>query len=44
MSHTPPDSGPSRRIHWNEDWSATVVGLALLALVLSGLIPDWLVP
>ncbi|WP_255220940.1 hypothetical protein [Nocardia cyriacigeorgica] len=44
MSHTPPDSGSNRRIHWNEDWSATVAGLVLLVLVLSGLIPDWLVP
>ena len=28
----------------NEDWAATVVGLVLLALVLTGLLPGWLVP
>lgn len=28
----------------NEDWLATVVGLALLALVLLGAIPGWVVP
>jgi hypothetical protein len=28
----------------NEDWAATFVGLLLLALVLTGLLPGWLVP
>ena len=32
------------RISINEDWAATVVGLVLLALVLTGLLPGWLVP
>ena len=27
-----------------EDWAATIVGLLLLALVLTGLLPGWLVP
>jgi hypothetical protein len=34
----------SRRIARNEDWAATVVGLLLLGLVLTGLLPGWLVP
>jgi hypothetical protein len=34
----------SRRVALNEDWAATVVGLLLLGLVLSGLLPGWLVP
>ncbi len=34
----------SRRIALNEDWAATVAGLLLLALVLAGLLPGWLVP
>jgi hypothetical protein len=33
----------SRRVALNEDWAATVVGLLLLGLVLSGLLPGWLV-
>lgn len=28
----------------NEDWAATIVGLILLALILVGVIPGWLVP
>jgi hypothetical protein len=28
----------------NEDWAATVVGLALIALTLAGVIPTGLVP
>ena len=34
----------ARRLALNEDWAATVVGLLLLALVLTGLLPGWLVP
>jgi hypothetical protein len=39
------DRAPARRA-WplNEDWTATIVGLVLLALVLVGVIPGWLVP
>jgi hypothetical protein len=33
----------ARRIHLNEDWTATIVGLALVALGLLSLLPDWLV-
>jgi hypothetical protein len=33
-----------RRTALNEDWAATVVGLVLLVLILSGLWPGWLVP
>ena len=41
----PPSSGePPGRLALNEDWAATVVGLVLLALVLTGLLPGWLVP
>ncbi|MGW3787390.1 hypothetical protein ACWD5Z_22585 [Micromonospora chokoriensis] len=40
---TPPTSGESR-LAFNEDWLATVLGLALLALVLLGAIPAGLVP
>ena len=50
--HTPSPADPTgtaspdeaRRFHLNEDWAATVVGLLLLALVLTGLLPGWLVP
>jgi hypothetical protein len=34
----------ARRLALNEDWAATIVGLVLLALVLTGLLPSWLVP
>lgn len=47
MTDTPPDDPAvrgARRTALNEDWAATVVGLLLLALVLSGLLPGWLVP
>jgi hypothetical protein len=44
----PSDADPTvrtaGRISINEDWAATVVGLVLLALVLTGLLPGWLVP
>jgi hypothetical protein len=33
-----------RRLALNEDWAATIVGLLLLALVLTGVLPGWLVP
>ncbi|MFC4535250.1 hypothetical protein [Sphaerisporangium dianthi] len=39
----PPTSGESR-IAVNEDWAATIVGLALLVLILVGVIPVGLVP
>jgi hypothetical protein len=44
--HEPGDPAvqQSRRIALNEDWAATVVGLLLLGLVLTGLLPGWLVP
>ena len=54
MSEPTPSSPPSgprddtvtaaRRLALNEDWAATIVGLLLLALVLTGLLPGWLVP
>jgi hypothetical protein len=34
----------ARRFTLNEDWAATIIGLVLLALVLTGAIPGWLVP
>ncbi|MCX5116132.1 MULTISPECIES: hypothetical protein [Micromonospora] len=40
---TPPTAGASR-LAFNEDWAATILGLALLALVLLGAIPAGLVP
>ena len=45
-SDTAPDSAvaAARRGALNEDWAATIVGLVLLALVLTGLLPGWLVP
>ncbi|MEU4475120.1 hypothetical protein [Micromonospora sp. NPDC023888] len=42
-SSTPPTAGESR-LAFNEDWVATILGLALLALVLLGAIPAGLVP
>ncbi len=39
-----PAVATARRLALNEDWAATVVGLLLLALVLTGLLPGWLVP
>lgn len=43
---TPPAENPGSGslFTWNEDWLATITGLALIALVLVGAIPDWLVP
>jgi hypothetical protein len=44
----PPAPDPTvqsaRRRALDEDWAATIVGLLLLALVLLGAIPGWLVP
>jgi hypothetical protein len=42
----PADStvGKARRSALNEDWAATIAGLLLLGLVLTGLVPGWLVP
>lgn len=36
------DSRPARRL--SEDWLAVLVGLALLALALTGVLPPGLVP
>ena len=44
MSDGTQPSASGRRWALNEDWAATIVGLVLLALVLSGAIPGWLVP
>ncbi|HVH21574.1 MAG TPA: hypothetical protein VNA11_03875 [Pseudonocardia sp.] len=42
---TPRSGGAAqRRIALNEDWAATISGLLLLGLVLTGLLPSWLVP
>ncbi|MCG5446541.1 hypothetical protein NIE79_005241 [Micromonospora sp. NIE79] len=46
-SDQPPPTPPtaeSSRLAFNEDWVATILGLALLALVLLGAIPAGLVP
>ncbi|GIH27507.1 hypothetical protein Aph01nite_58170 [Acrocarpospora phusangensis] len=41
----PPASTDSEsRAAFNEDWAATVLGLLLLVLVLTGIIPTGLVP
>ncbi|HLS77023.1 MAG TPA: hypothetical protein VK083_09565 [Nocardia sp.] len=44
MSQNPPDERSGSTFTWNEDWLAAVGGLTLLALVLLGVIPEWLVP
>jgi len=44
VSQIPPDEQSGSTFTWNEDWLAAVAGLALLALVLLGVIPEWLVP
>ena len=45
MSESPdPAVEHTRRTILNEDWAATIVGLLLLGLVLTGLLPGWLVP
>ncbi len=40
----PPGGDAARRSWFNEDWAATILGLAILALVLLGVIPEGLVP
>ena len=50
--HTPSPADPTgaaspdetRRFHLSEDWAATVVGLALLGLVLTGVLGADVVP
>ncbi|GAA3098603.1 hypothetical protein [Streptosporangium carneum] len=44
MSETDPPTETEGRTAVSEDWAATVVGLVLLALVLTGVIPVGLVP
>ncbi|GGK37715.1 hypothetical protein [Nocardia camponoti] len=44
MSDTQVEPRPGSTFRLNEDWLATIVGLALIALVLVGAIPAWLVP
>jgi len=44
VSQNPPDERSGSTFTWNEDWLAAVGGLTLLALVLLGVIPEWLVP
>ncbi|MFB9661340.1 hypothetical protein ACFQS3_01320 [Glycomyces mayteni] len=39
-----PDPDEPRPRAFNEDWAAVVVGLALLALVLIGAIPEGVIP
>ncbi|RAO23964.1 hypothetical protein ONO23_06076 [Micromonospora noduli] len=39
-----PETAGDSRLAFNEDWLATILGLALLALVLLGAIPAGLVP
>ncbi|MEV0246730.1 hypothetical protein AB0H76_09100 [Nocardia sp. NPDC050712] len=43
MSQPPPEESPGRTFALNEDWLAAIVGLILIALVLAGAIPAWLV-
>ncbi|MFC7328455.1 hypothetical protein [Marinactinospora rubrisoli] len=40
----PPPGGRRTVPRINEDWAATITGLALLVLALLGAIPAWLVP
>ncbi|MEW1840281.1 hypothetical protein AB0392_20250 [Nonomuraea angiospora] len=35
---------PESRAAFNEDWAATILGLALLVLIVLGVIPPGLVP
>ena len=44
MSETGSPAGNDGRTAINEDWAATIVGLVLLVLVLTGVIPVGLVP
>ncbi|MEV8637710.1 hypothetical protein AB0395_39300 [Streptosporangium sp. NPDC051023] len=44
MSETDPPVEIEGRTAINEDWAATIVGLVLVVLVLTGVIPVGLVP
>lgn len=44
MSAPSPDHPPARRLVLNEDWLATLTGLALLVLILADILPGRLVP
>ncbi|MGW4640982.1 hypothetical protein ACWEN6_20820 [Sphaerisporangium sp. NPDC004334] len=44
MSGQEPPTSSESRIAINEDWAATIVGLALLVLIIIGVIPVGLVP
>jgi hypothetical protein len=44
MNANEPPTERDSRLSINEDWAATVVGLILLVLVLTGVIPTGLVP
>lgn len=44
MSEQEPPTGTESRIAISEDWAATILGLVLLILVLTGVIPTGLVP
>ncbi|WP_284681340.1 hypothetical protein [Sphaerisporangium fuscum] len=43
MSEPEPTTGGGTRI-LNEDWAATILGLVLLILIITGVIPTGLVP
>ncbi|MFO7250423.1 MAG: hypothetical protein DIU60_006710 [Actinomycetes bacterium] len=40
----PPAPSGGRALRINEDWAATIIGLVLLVLVLTGVIPVGVVP
>ncbi len=44
LTPEPAAESPARRAQIGEDWAATIVGLALLALVLLGVIGKGIVP
>lgn len=44
MSDPEPPTSQESRTAFNEDWAATILGLLLLVLVLTGVIPTGLVP
>ncbi|WP_277610009.1 hypothetical protein [Rhodococcus sp. CH91] len=44
MTNEPPPAGTSRPRRLGEDWAAVVAGLALIAAVLTGILPGGLVP
>ncbi|GAA1014493.1 hypothetical protein Aple_047830 [Acrocarpospora pleiomorpha] len=44
MSEPEPPTSRESRTAFNEDWAATILGLVLLVLVLTGVIPTGLVP